>query len=129
MSFEDTARALEMELPAHQKWVYAMLCHRMNSVTHRCDPSVGKLAADVGICKSAVKAALRELKNRGLVAPVLRFDSGTNLTNTYVIHGAACAPLGQDAPPVGHLMPPVGQDAPPDGAQQDPGLGQDTPPK
>ena len=121
MSFEDTARALEMAIPAHQKWVYAMLCHRMNSVTRRCDPSTGRLATDVGISKSAVKAALRDLKSSGLITPVSRFDGSTNLSNSYVIHGAPDAPVGQDTPP-------VGQDVTGGGAQCDRGVGQDTPP-
>lgn len=120
ISFDATSWACELELPAHQKLVLVMLCHRLNDETGRCDPGLARVGQDCGLSKSAVKRALRQLTDAKLVIPVQRKDDTTNLSNTYHIHTWQTALVCS-------IRPEVGPDRPQDGAEETLGVGPNRP--
>ena len=69
-----------------QKLVLLLMANRHNNDTGMCMPSHEKLAKDCGMSKSAVKASIRSLEEKGLLSVNRRADAGVSLSNIYQLH-------------------------------------------
>ena len=83
MSFEAMTWAVKQDLPAMQKLVLLLMANRHNNDTGLCMPSHDKLAKDCGMSKSAVKAAIKSLEEKGLLSISHRAESGVSMSNLY----------------------------------------------
>ena len=84
--------------PAAQK-VAARLVEHLNMETGRCDPSVGRMARDLGLSERSVRRAIVELEQLGLLRRYVH--AGRGLTNGYALDLKAMAalhePIGRKA--------------------------------
>lgn len=83
MSFEAMTWAVKQDIPAMQKLVLLLMANRHNNDTGLCMPSHDKLAKDCGMSKSAVKAAIKALEEKGLLSVNRRSEAGVSLSNLY----------------------------------------------
>lgn len=83
MSHAAVTWALEQRLPALQKLVLLMLCHRHNAKTGRCDPSIQCIADDCGMSKDAVRTALTKLAALDLVTAEGRRQGEKQISHSY----------------------------------------------
>jgi AraC-like DNA-binding protein len=75
------------------KLVLIALANRHNQETGRCDPSIERIASDLGISARSVQNGLRELEAQNAIVTVERRQrtgrGRKNLTNRYRISGGA----------------------------------------
>lgn len=86
MSFEAMTWAVKQPLPAMQKLALLMLANRCNGDTGQCNPSHDRLIEDCGMSKSALKAAIKALEDKGLLTIQQRKKEGASLPNQYYLH-------------------------------------------
>lgn len=84
MSFQAMAKAVEIKLPTHEKFVLIMLANYADE-SGKCWPSVETLCSDTGMSRAAVHKALAKLVKRGLVERAKRFKKNIQTTSIYVI--------------------------------------------
>lgn len=77
----------DLSMPA--KLVLLKLADSHNQETGRCDPSVGRISADLGISERSVRNGLRDLEAAGLLKTIHRVErtgrGRKNLNNRYKI--------------------------------------------
>ena len=83
MSFQAMSWAVEKKLPALQKLVLLMLANHSNGHTGRCDPSHDRLAKECGMSITALKSAVKNLEQIGLLKIVPNKIGSVNLPNQY----------------------------------------------
>lgn len=82
MSFQAMAKAVEIKLPFHEKFVLIMLANYANE-EGRCWPAVATLASDTGLSVAAVKKALKKLVERGLITRQSQSKGGRRTSSIY----------------------------------------------
>ena len=83
MSYFDTIYT--EELPHRAKAIYMYLKDRSNR-TGECWPGINTIAADLGLSRSTVKRAIRDLTQRGLLKKEQRYrENGSNSSNLYMV--------------------------------------------
>ena len=88
MSFQAMTWAVEQELPAMQKLALLMLANCCNHHTGQCNPSHDRLAKECGMGRSALKEALKGLREKGLLEVIHNVVDGVNLPNQYRLNFA-----------------------------------------
>ena len=83
MSFQAMSWAVEKKLPALQKLVLLMLANHSNGHNGRCDPSHDRLAKECGMSITALKSAVKNLEQIGLLKIVRNKIGSVNLPNQY----------------------------------------------
>lgn len=112
MSHKATDWAFEVPLPPLQKLVLLALADRHNKDTNRCDPSIDRICDDTGMSRTAVKNAITELRDKGLLNVHQRKEGTVCLSNFYSFN----------------LSRGVGRDATGGRSPHDPGVGRHTTP-
>ena len=83
MSYFDTIYT--EELPHRAKAIYMYLKDRSNR-TGECWPGINTIAADLGLSRSTVKRAIRDLTQRGFLEKEPRYrENGSNSSNLYLV--------------------------------------------
>lgn len=82
MSFQAMAKAVEIKLPTHEKFVLIMLANYANE-QGKCWPSVATLSGDTGLSLAAVKKALKKLVERGLISRQSQSKGGRKTSSMY----------------------------------------------
>ncbi|RJE46654.1 MULTISPECIES: helix-turn-helix domain-containing protein [unclassified Dehalobacter] len=83
MSYFDTIYT--EELPHRAKAIYMYLKDRSNR-TGECWPGINTIAADLGLSRSTVKRAIRDLTQRGFLKKEPRYrENGSNSSNLYLV--------------------------------------------
>lgn len=73
------------ELPHRAKAVYMYLKDRSNR-TGECWPGINTIAADLGLSRSTVKRAIRDLTQIGFLKKEQRYrENGSNSSNLYMV--------------------------------------------
>lgn len=73
------------ELPHRAKAVYMYLKDR-SSRSGECWPGINTIAADLGLSRSTVKRAVRDLTQRGFLQKEQRYrENGSNSSNLYMV--------------------------------------------
>lgn len=73
------------ELPHRAKAVYMYLKDRSNR-SGECWPGINTIAADLGLSRSTVKRAVRDLTQRGFLKKEPRYrENGSNSSNLYLV--------------------------------------------
>ncbi len=73
------------ELPHRAKTVYMYLKDRCNQ-NAACWPGINTIAADLGLSRSTVKRAIKDLTQHGLIHKEPRFrENGSNSSNLYLL--------------------------------------------
>lgn len=73
------------DLPHRCKTVYIYLRDRAN-VSGTCWPGIKTIASDLGLSRSTVKRALRELVQRGYLRKTARYrQNGSHTSNLYTV--------------------------------------------
>jgi DNA-binding MarR family transcriptional regulator len=73
------------ELPHRDKAIYMYLKDRSNR-SGECWPGINTIAADLGLSRSTVKRAIRDLIQRGLLKKEPRYrENGSNSSNLYLV--------------------------------------------
>lgn len=84
MSFQAMAKAVEIKLPFHEKFVLIMLANYADE-NGKCWPSIETLCKDTSLSRSAVHKALSKLIKRGIVQRTKRFKKNIQTTSIYAI--------------------------------------------
>lgn len=83
MSYFDTIYT--EELPHRAKAIYMYLKDRSNR-TGECWPGINTIAADLGLSRSTVKRAIRDLTQRSFLKKEPRYrENGSNSSNLYLV--------------------------------------------
>ena len=96
--------------------LFAMLT-RYEGLPHGIIPSLATLASQLGVDRSTVKRAARELRDFGAITVEVRRDDRGQTSNRYVLH---YRDPGASATPGASVHPPRGQGCTPPGGRGDP---------
>lgn len=67
MSFQAMAKAVEIKLPSHEKFVLIMLANYADE-NGKCWPSITTISRETGISTASVKRAIKKLCDRGIIS-------------------------------------------------------------
>ena len=80
-------RIYDLSLPHRAISVYCYLCERADR-RGQCFPTVGRIASDIGLCRTTVFKALNDLEARDLITRQRRYDThGAMRSSLYTVKG------------------------------------------